>query len=703
MRMPTTVTLAGLSWYQQTATNPDVYSTNGGHGTALVYADTKASTITVNNPYPSTFFNVPNTSAQNPMTVGIQQVPTNWILEGDDTPPYIQVTTPILGPNPPNTGSPGNLGVYDTGIALTLSTNAQPTNPAYSIATWSVTGSQVLNTGGGNLPVIAPLADGTSPGGLDKEGSGTLILENSNGLTGSNLINGGTILSREASAQCPSPFGFGSVTINSHGSLEFAPDDSSPSAMGFTLASGPDQYLKVDGGAGMLIFDRGNNPSIEVTIGGFTSGSEQNLRLANSGTLVLSVPTSLSELGSQVQVFVNGGTNNAPQVINGMVTPAIVALKSSASDPAAFLTYNASNGFSIASTTSGDINASDATTIYSATNNQLITNGTSVQAIIVNNVSVDGSSSLAVGPQTSGNAGIIFNGGTISSPLQFGSANAYVYSSSAGGTLSGPVSGTGSFTTFGPGTLTLANDNSATLSGNIFVNSGTLLVSSNAVTGNGSLTVQNDAILQVGGTVTGAVSVSNSATVTLQGGTLAGGVTVQTNATLQGTGTISGTATIFGVVQPSSLSAPGNLTFNGPSSFSGAQFFWTLNSLTTNATQAGISWNTLTFNGPTSFATNSGVTLFLDIPTSIDPDSTNSFWETNESWVIATSTNKEFSSGNHVTVENWSWDSGSFGLHRMNNDSQLVLDFTAAPEPSTYALFGLGAIALVIVYRRKVA
>jgi hypothetical protein len=29
--------------------------------------------------------------------------------------------------------------------------------------------------------------------------------------------------------------------------------------------------------------------------------------------------------------------------------------------------------------------------------------------------------------------------------------------------------------------------------------------------------------------------------------------------------------------------------------------------------------------------------------------------------------------------------------------------FTAAPEPSTYALFGLGVLALVIVYRRKVA
>ena len=699
---PTTVTLAGLSWYQQNAPNSDFYIQNGGHGTALVYADTNASTITVNNPYPSTFLNVPNTSAQNPMTVDIEQVPTNWVLQYDHTTPYIQVTTPILGPNPPNTGSPGNLGVYDTALALTLSTNAQPTNPSYSIATWSINSIKTLNTGGGNLPVIAPLSDGvSSSGGLDKEGSGTLILENSNTLTGFNEINGGTVSSTENSSQCPSPFGFGSMIISGHGFLEFAPNDNSPGAMSFTLSSGTQQYLQVDGGAGMLIFDRGSNPSLNVTIGGFSSGSHQNIRLTNYGTLVFSVPTSLSELGSQVQVFVNGGTNNAPPVTNGMVTPAIVALQSSTSDPAAFLTYGASNGFSLAGTISGDINSADSTTIYSATNNQTITSAANLQAIIVNNVSVGGGS-LAVGPQTSGNAGVIFNGGTISSPLQYGSANAYVYSSAAGGILSGAISGSGSFTTFGPGTLTLESDSSATHSGNIFVNSGTLLIASNAVTGSGSLTLQNDATLQVGGIVTGAVSVSNSATVTLQGGTLAGGITVLSNGTLQGSGTISGTATILGVVQPSGRSAPGNLTFNGSSSFVDSQFFWTLNSLTTNPTEAGISWNTLTFNGPTTFAEDN-VTFYLDIPPSQDPNGTNSFWDSNESWVFATGTNGAFSSGNSVSVENWSWDSGWFDVKRTNSDSELVLNFYATPEPSICALLALSGVAIAIAARRKVS
>jgi hypothetical protein len=34
---------------------------------------------------------------------------------------------------------------------------------------------------------------------------------------------------------------------------------------------------------------------------------------------------------------------------------------------------------------------------------------------------------------------------------------------------------------------------------------------------------------------------------------------------------------------------------------------------------------------------------------------------------------------------------------------QVVGAADAVPEPSTYALFGLGALALVVAYRRKVA
>jgi hypothetical protein len=80
-----------------------------------------------------------------------------------------------------------------------------------------------------------------------------------------------------------------------------------------------------------------------------------------------------------------------------------------------------------------------------------------------------------------------------------------------------------------------------------------------------------------------------------------------------------------------------------------------------------------------------------------------------------------FSSGQYWAVKfnqgngnfNYGWvqvdvtDSGmTFGMAAVNttlNESITAGQITAVPEPSTYALFGLGALALVVAYRRKVA
>ncbi|NBZ96919.1 MAG: PEP-CTERM sorting domain-containing protein [Proteobacteria bacterium] len=48
---------------------------------------------------------------------------------------------------------------------------------------------------------------------------------------------------------------------------------------------------------------------------------------------------------------------------------------------------------------------------------------------------------------------------------------------------------------------------------------------------------------------------------------------------------------------------------------------------------------------------------------------------------------------------------GGFDMSGVTANTVLRLDYSyiAVPEPSTYALFGLGALALVVAYRRKVA
>ena len=66
---------------------------------------------------------------------------------------------------------------------------------------------------------------------------------------------------------------------------------------------------------------------------------------------------------------------------------------------------------------------------------------------------------------------------------------------------------------------------------------------------------------------------------------------------------------------------------------------------------------------------------------------------------------------NDVLVSSFTASSEDFGGHiaiasQWSDHGALKVDniqVTAIPEPSTYALFGLGALALVIAYRRKVA
>jgi len=697
-----TVTLAGVSWYGRNGTSNN-FNYEGGHGMALISADTSNSTLTVNNPYPSTFFNVPNTADQNPMTVDIQAVSGNWTLQYAATPPYIQAVTPILGPTPPNTGSPGSLGVYTTGLALTLNPVAKPADPSYHIATWSVAGTQIVNTGAGDLSVLAPLVDGSSAGGITKSGTGTLELLNTDSLTGDNRITGGKISSVVTGAQSSTPFGTGGVTIDGEGTLEFKPSDASPAAMDFTLASGAGSQLRIEGGAGKITVDRGGNTGLTITVGGNTSGPAKNIFLSDSGTLVFSLPTDVGELGSLVKIYTAGGFGNAPDVTGGMVTPAMVGMRSGDSDPAAFLTYTAADGFGVAATTGGNINASLSSTIYETSTNQTVSGTVSVRAAVVNNATIS-SGMLEVGPQSSGEAGLILNGGAISSDVTFGSAAAYVYAGGAGGTLSGTIASSAAFTSFGPGTLTLGGNSSGTQTGAVYVNSGTLLVDAQGVTGSGAVEVRNEANLEVAGTVGGMVAVKDNATATLMGGTLASGVNVQTSGILEGSGVVSGTSDIQGILRASSLAAPGNITFNGPTTFGTAsQFYWTLNALTDDPLDEGTAWNSLTFGDTTNF-TGQSVTLFLNIPELIDPSSGNAFWNTDHQWVFAGG-NPDTFTGDSLSIENWSWDSGSFTWYRALDRSEVGLAFTAVPEPSVTALLlaGLGAPVAFRPRRRPVA
>ena len=90
------------------------------------------------------------------------------------------------------------------------------------------------------------------------------------------------------------------------------------------------------------------------------------------------------------------------------------------------------------------------------------------------------------------------NGATISgstSTLSFGASEATVYTSAANGTISAPIAGNGGLTLFGPGTLTLSANNTAT--GTTNVQAGTTILSGDNSAMTGNTNVGTAAVLQL--------------------------------------------------------------------------------------------------------------------------------------------------------------------------------------------------------------
>ena len=248
--------------------------------------------------------------------------------------------------------------------------------------------------------------------------------------------------------------------------------------------------------------------------------------------------------------------------------------------------------------------------------------------------------------------------------------------SSFGGTIT-ETTGTLAITKIGSGTLTLSGDN--TYTGATNVNAGTLLI--NGSTSNTSL------------------------------------VTVGINGTLGGTGTVGGNTTISGIHSPGNSigNSPGIQTFIGDLSYVNGgtpnpTVNWKLASNTTtvganptaNFDQIIVMWGNLGFTHTTnlnlSFNGVGSTVLWSD-----------SLWDSNQSWLLydliglGSTTNI---ANLNLNTTNWldsgsnlfSTAGGSFTLSQ--NGEDVMLNFTAVPEPSTYGI-ALSAMALAVAAVRR--
>jgi fibronectin-binding autotransporter adhesin len=285
------------------------------------------------------------------------------------------------------------------------------------------------------------------------------------------------------------------------------------------------------------------------------------------------------------------------------------------------------------------------------------------------------------------------------------------------------ISGAGAITKQGGGRLTISGSNSysagtqlnaGTLvtgnfnafgSGTVLINSGTLDLASfsitNTITNNGG-TIINAA--NYGGTqsVTGVVSMT---------GTVGGAVNVTGSGELKGSGVVfNGPVALASGAQHSPGNSPGTQTFaTGLSYSAGSVLNWEL--IANSSTGAGTNYDFLSVNGG-SLAIQSGAIMNLVLSGSGSTVSwSDPFWDAGRTWTIidalaATSSTGDFLLG---TISNDSLDRSLLSVrpnaaftvgHEGNN---VVLTFTAVPEPSTYAmaLAGLACGGFSMWRRRK--
>lgn len=666
---PESIVLAQFSvgWYSTDQSDPSQWDNDGGH--VLVPIGIVPGGLLLNNAYPASFYDVPNLPENGQQVVQIVPVPSGLTLQNLSLPSqdYSQV---ISG----NKGSGGSYAVLWGAATWIIPSSARPATQGYQPSAWTIDQSQVIDTNGGNLPVLAPLS---GAGGLSKAGGGVLLLKNTNQLSGDNVVSGGILASTQTSG---APFGTGSMTLGG-GILQLGVD--AAGAVTATIASADGARLAIDAGAGGLSLT--GTGSYAVTIGGNTDGSTANVTRQAAGTLVLAPGGGTVALGSTQQVLVAGSDANLPPVSNGIVQPWLLGQDSDAPSSGVFLDYDDAAGFEPAAVTPssevdiGKLSGDD--TVYDVVDTQTIEGqgAVTVAALEIGGGEVAGSeATLTVGSQASGDvAGVIMNGGTISvGTLAFGASEAVIYTSNAGGTIDSALSGSGGLTTFGPGSLTLAGDSSTSLSGNVTVNSGTLVLSgtTGSPTGSGDIVVNAGASLQVtgaGGLAGTTVTAGSGGILSMDGGMLASDVSITAigavnpsdpGGILQGNGTISGTVTVGGVVQAGPNS--GVLTFGGDATFQAdSAIYWQLRGYHEDDKNVplGTWWNVLTFNSPNSVigAQGAAISLFVDFSKlDGDPDGGNPFWLKRRTWTFMNLTNGAASAW--WSYENFWFLSGDF-------------------------------------------
>ncbi len=351
------------------------------------------------------------------------------------------------------------------------------------------------------------------PGSLVKTGAGTMLLAGKNSYTGSTTINQGTLSVGFGFYNYASSLGSGtgSVTINSGGTLIYDNRSSAGSAriinnsggtLTFSGGSSAGSATITNSNGGTLFFSNGkydiyigragsatinNSGTIQFSSAfydrdtrGYSSAENANITNNAGGSVTFGY---YATAASAAITNNNGGgiyfTKNSSADSATITNDGTVAFSDTSTAGSANITSNSSTNFS------GSASAGSAT----ITNNQFLNfvgASTADTATVVNNYSLDmtgHTGGLSIG-DLSGKGDVNLGGNA----LTVGGLN-------KSGSIGGTISGTGSFTKAGMGTLTLIGAN--TYSGGTTINAGTLAARGSAL-GTGAATVNAGGTLAVG-------------------------------------------------------------------------------------------------------------------------------------------------------------------------------------------------------------
>ena len=569
-----------------------------------------------------------------------------------------------------NSGSVGTLNLGDGGSAVGNIINSGYISGGSGAATVNVNSTGIANLGqqfSGSLS-------------FNQIGAGTTVLTGSNSYTGTTTISAGTLQVGNGGTNGK----LGSGTVVNNGALAFNRSN------GINLSN-------AISGSGSLVQNGTGTLTLSRRAKTYTGGT-----VINSGTLENADHEMLADSGS---VTVNsGGTfkvsqNETIASLNGSGTVSIAAVRS---------LRLSSGDFSGALNGSGDLYKTGADTFTlsgtsALTGSLYLQNGTlvanSTTALNANNYVLMSAGSTFTANQNLVLGSISQNGGTIDGSGVITAVSTITRSGAINGVLGDVVGYNSGLLKLGTGTTTLGAAN--TYTGTTKVHEGTLKLGANgSLAANSSAQVGYEGTLDLG-------SHNQTFADVWANTTIAGSGTMTVTGTLNGSGTINADTVVTGIHSPGN--SPGIQSFNGNLTYqSGAGILLEFaDNTTVNSPVAYdqiLVGKDLNFSGLTSLNISFG-------ETGSAVNWNNAFWQTSQSWTLYSVSGLTTGFENlTLNSSNWSDANGlffsdvlagrNFSLSLGQNGRDVVLNY-AIPEPSTYALMGLGALALVIAYRRK--